>query len=256
VLNLLVLGLSLHLCLLWTGPLVQGANVDRAKVLSLPLFPTPLVRKRIPLSRALSDVAVQVRSGYVLFGAEIRLRNGEEPSVDVNLPTGSTLGGALRQILQQVPGYAFEAASEHMVEIYPAGAKGDPNDALNLKVDRFEFDREPDWIINDPGDTIPGLKAFLSRRTAGPPLPVEGWSHMVIGVEPKVTLHLRNVTVREILNALSEAEERYPAQWQPSGWLVTIQPNAAFMAEGEYSWRALLGVSDAWKHEAKARQQN
>ena len=108
--------------------------------------------------------------------------------------------------------------------------------------------------INDSEDVIPGLKAFLLERKAGPPLPPEGWSEISIGVEPKIALHLRGVTVRQILNALSEAEEAYPARWQPKGWLVTIQPDSSFVRGGKYSFHALVGVSDVWRQEAKSRQ--
>jgi hypothetical protein len=254
--RLALTGLLVLSSTLWSAPTAsQSARASQSEVLGLALFPVPLVLKRVPLSRALTEVAVQVRGGYVLFGAEIWLADGVEPSVSINLPSGSRLGDALHQIFLGAPSYTFEVISKHLIDVYPVNAKHNPSDALNLQVARFDFDREPEWIINDVEEVIPGLKVFLLEKKSGPPLPPEGWSEISIGVEPKIALHLRDVTVRQILNALSEAEEAYPAQWQPMGWLVTIQPDASFVSGGKYSFHELVGVSDAWKREAEMRRE-
>lgn len=254
MLNSLLAGLVVFGCSVSASPLVQSGRTDVEQVLSLPLFPTPLAKTGVPLNQALSELAVQVRGGYVLFGVEIWLLESTEPKVDLNLPAGSTLGAALRQVFRQLPTYTFEVVSEHVIDVYPLERKDDPNDALNLRVDRFEFNREPDWIFHDPEGTIPGLKELLLRRTTGPPLPADGWSEISIGVEPRVKLSLQDVSVRQILNAVSEAEEKYLPPLQPSGWLVTVRPDRTLFTGGQYSWSELIGVSDVWKQEAQARR--
>ena len=115
----------------------------------------PLVLERVPLSRALAEVAVQVRGGYVLFGAEIWLADGAEPSVSGNLPSGSRLSDALHQIFLEAPSYTFEVISRHLIDVYPVNAKHNPSDALNLQVGQFDFDREPEWTLTTQRTSFP-----------------------------------------------------------------------------------------------------
>jgi hypothetical protein len=73
-------------------------------LLALRLFPVPLVLQNVTVTKALGDVGAFVQHGYALFGVELRLTDGQEPRVSIDLPAGSTLGDALRQILKQLPG--------------------------------------------------------------------------------------------------------------------------------------------------------
>lgn len=220
--------------------------------LGLPLFPVPIVRQNVPLTSALADIGVFVRNGYALFGVELRLKDGKEPTVNVNLKPGSTLGDGVRQVLQQAPGYTFEIVSEHLINIYPVGANQDPGDLLNLRVPRFDaVNAQPGDILTHPEMFIPELEARLVRRRPGEPSGVCGT--FLPGVGP-ATLHLRGVTVRQILNAVTKATEKFPAERPPLGWICSFEADATMPAGGKYSWSVHTSVPHDWKTQAHGQE--
>ena|SRR6516225_4924831 len=86
--------------------------------LNLSLFPAPITRNNLALSQALGTIGAYVQGGYVLFGVELRTKDGNEPLVSVNLLPGSHFGDGLDQILAQIPGYElqarFQAYDQHL----------------------------------------------------------------------------------------------------------------------------------------------
>ncbi|HEV2247600.1 MAG TPA: hypothetical protein VGW37_13175 [Terriglobia bacterium] len=238
------------LLLLCCGVVSQGPATS--ETVEPPLLhlrvPGPIVRSKIPLTRALSEVATRLEGGYVLFGVQVRLTDGNEPSVNLDVPAETTLGAVLQDVLRQLPGYRLELVSQHLANIYPAGAKNDPNDALNLRIDRFDVsDRPPDVIMNLPAMFMPALAERLAQRKSGPPLPVEPPTEWLEGVGPKVTLHLHDLTVREILNRVSEASEELPAKYLPVGWVASLSPDPALATGWAYSFRLFTTVPSEWK---------
>lgn len=210
----------------------------------------PLVCSKIPLTQALSEVATGLEGGYVLFGIEVHLIDGKEPSVKLDVSAETTLGAVLEGVLRQLPGYKLEIVSHHLVNIYPAGAKSDPNDALNLRIDHFDVvDKPPDVLLNYPPLFMPALANRLAQRKSGPSLAYQFPSQWVEGVGPKVTLHLRNMTVREIFNRVSEASEKLPAKYLPVGWVVSLSPDPALATGWVYSFRLFTTVPSAWKQQ-------
>ncbi len=256
MLKVLLIGFLALFWPLWPPPTPPSGSVRESQLLSLPLFPSPLIRKQISLSKALAEIGVRVQGGYMLFGAEIDLIDGREPTVNLNVASENTLGEALRQIFSQVPRYRYEVVSEHLINVYPVGAKDDPNDVLNAKIEHLDFDEEPDWLIEEPQRFMPEVGPLLARRTNGPPAPPGFPSVVATGGEPKVSLRLDGVTVRQILNALSEATETYPARWFPFSWVVTFRPDDSFVAGGEYSWALTPSVPKTWKQEPKGEKSN
>jgi hypothetical protein len=226
------------------------AATDESSLLKLPLFPVPVVQQNAPLTRALSYVGAFVRNGYVLFGIEVRSKDDREPAVNVNLKPGSTLGDALRQIFQQVPGYTFDVVSQHLINVYPIGANRDPADLLNLRVPAFDaVDVYPGDILARPQDFMPEVRARLFPRKPGEPT---GYGLIVLGgVGPTVTLHLRDVTVRQVLNAVSQETEEFPATSSPLGWVCYFRPNPTLPAGGTYRWEAHLSAPHDWKAQGK-----
>jgi hypothetical protein len=65
--------------------------------------------------------------------------------------------------------------------------------------------------------------------------------------EPGVTLQLRNVTVREILNAVAEATEKFPHSFYPLGWAYLFEPSSSPVSKDQHSWRALSSAPRNWK---------
>jgi hypothetical protein len=213
--------------------------------LNLSLFPGPITRHNLPLSQALGTIGAYVQGGYVLFGVELRAKDGKEPLVNLNLSAGSRLADGLQQIMDQIPGYKYNVISPHMINIYPAGAKDDPADVLNTPVPQFDaVDVDPAQILSGPVDFIPQLAARL--RPKGQPRGAVGV--VMRGVNaPTVTLHLKGTTVPQILNSTSDATGQFPPDSQPLGWVYIFQPDPALPAGGNHSWMFLFSAPRNWK---------
>jgi hypothetical protein len=221
-----------------------GGLDERQRLLELRLFPVPLVLQNVTVTKALGEIGAVVQHGYALFGAELRLNNGQEPTVNIDLPAGSTLGDALRQILKRLPGYDYEIVSAHLINIYPKGAKQDPGDLLNMRVAQFDVaDTTPGEVISAPALFVPALRQLL--------YPGSGFLGGLSGGPRNLNLHLQNVTVREILNAASQATESFPSDLAPLGWLYTFHPKAGLPGGGVHSWQPLMTAPRDWKVPAK-----
>jgi len=227
-------------------------------LLTLRLRPVPATTEKIPLTGALRTVGSRTQGGYVLFGIELRLVENREPLVGLN-GTCSTLGEALRQIFGQLPGYRYEVVSEHFIQVYPDGAQKDTTDALNTTVPSFDVVGEVPWqILAHPESYIPQLHA---RLRPGEPFLGPGGAFGGLGLGPRppgltITLHLRNVTVREILNAVAQAGENFPADFAPTGWLCTLQPSRSSSVGCAYSWSVLWSVPHDWRPEGKTPEKH
>lgn len=137
--------------------------------------------------------------------------------------------------------YAYESISDKLINVFPKGAKSDPEDLLNIKVARFTLDGiyNPCTIINYPQDCIPEIQAYLEKKReefkakTGVAYGVVG--ARMIGIMPfpqPIHLDLHDVTVRDILNAIimsnlkdSSTDYRIPV----FGWKYELlnAPNAA-----------------------------
>jgi hypothetical protein len=213
--------------------------------LTLRLSHGPLVLQNVPLTRALREIGFQIERGYVLFGAEVQLQDGKEPNVTLDLPKGSSLQSALEQALRQIEGYKFKVEGEHLINIYPKDAESDPKDLLNTRVERFTVvDKPPSLLLATPQSYIPALHARLTL--AGQPSGTAGSVMGQVG-EPRVSLELQNVTVRQILNAVTEATEQFPRKYFPLGWAYFFEPPSASSAEAKHYWRSLFSASSNWK---------
>src|SRR6516225_4924833 len=113
--------------------------------------------------------------------------------------------GSTRSSLKS-QGMSYKLVSKHMINIYPIGAETDSKDLLNMPVPRFDaISMDPTQILTSPTEYIPELEARLHPRTPAQPYGYGGLT--VRSNVPPVTLHLKNTTVRGILNAASEAME-------------------------------------------------
>lgn len=226
--------------------LQKAGQVYDKSLLDLSLFPALITRNNLALSQALGTIGADVQGGYVLFGVELHTKDGNEPLVSVNLPPGSHLRDGVRQIMVQIPGYEYKLVSEHMINIYPSGAERDPKDLLNTPVPQFDaISVDPIQILTTPSEYIPELEARLQPRTSAQPYGYGGVRTR--SKVPAVTLHLKNTTVREILNAASEAMEEFPPQYPPVGWAYLLQPDPSLPAGGKHSWMFIFSASNNWK---------
>ena len=240
---------------LWLSAVPQRTATHPSAPLNLSLR-TSLVRQNLPLTRALDEVGTFLQGGYAIFGIEIRSSDGREPLVNLNLETGRTLADVIEQVLKQTPGYAFEIVSPHLINVFPAGAKDDAHDALNTLVPKFDVaGGDPGQILSDPAAFVPELAQRLRPEQSGSPQP-SGVVGTVLESSPaaRVNIHLEHVTVRQVLNAVSEAMEQLPSQYPPVGWSCTFQPQADAPGGGRYTWNFSWSVPRDWKRDARASE--
>jgi hypothetical protein len=231
----------------------EAEDQHKQGVLSLPLVPADIVHNHAPLTRALGELGASIQHGFVLFGVELRSKDGQEPNVTLDLPPSSRLDDGLRQIMGQIPEYEYQIVSKHMINIYPVGAKNNPQDVLNITVLEFhEIGIDPAQILTSPGDFIPELADRLRSRTSAAGIPQPGGYggvRMRAANVPTVTLNLKNATVRQILNAASEAMEQYPPDHEPVGWTYLFEPEPGLPGGGKHSWSFLFSASRNWKQD-------
>lgn len=211
-----------------------------------------LIRQEIPLSEALRTLGISTERGYVSFGLEVYVTGGREPTLDMDVQPGSTGEEGLRQILAQLPLYDFRVLSPHFVEIFPLAAITDARDPLNMKVDRFDVDGIPAGMIMEwPDAFIPELKAKREPAAKGGAKHVDLFVGGVAG-GATISIHLRNVTVREILNAVAKTTEQKPFRDYPMGWQYSFDPKTSFKPGGVQSWKVLLTLPFNWNQQARA----
>jgi hypothetical protein len=200
------------------------------------------------LQEALSALGQSPREGFALFGLEERLTDGKEPTVHLRIKAGTTLGVALREVIAQLPPYEMEVVSDHLIDLRPKGAKEDPGNILSLRVPTFDTASTAAYgILDAPRDFIPELNQALRPKPEPGKQVIELYSGGYHG-GPAVTLHLKNVTVRDILNAASVATEQSFGEHKPDaprGWIFAFDPNPP-SGESRYSWRSFFCLPSYW----------
>jgi hypothetical protein len=226
------------------SPCAHGAN-NKAQPMSLTVFPVSVDHK-MPLSQALGQIGIRVRDGYVLFGIDVR--TSPEPQVYLKITDPEPLGAALAQIVGQVSGYGYQAVSDHVVEVYSLSESRDPADILNIHVADFEVKNEPAMnIFSRPKRFIPELKAYLLKGKTVQPCGSIGPGLSSGG--SGVTLSLHNMTLREILDSVAEADatrgSNATEQALPVGWVHKVQTNRE--NETVDTWSFLSTVPHGWE---------
>jgi hypothetical protein len=245
--------LMLLLTCFFPVPRVEGGQGHAFETLKVALG---LSGDRVPFTLALQQLGGATRGGYVLFGIEVQTVDGKEPTVKLGIEPGTAFGDALRQLLVQVPGYRVEIISDHLVNIYPATAKGDPNDLLNLRVPRFDVESQRAGVILSwPERFIPELyQRLAANKTSGSGQHIDLYVGAV-AIGPEITLHLSNVTVRQILNAVTEAADANAGVEAPLGWECSYEAKAAAGRGVLNTWRLLTTLPPDWReHVGKSRQ--
>jgi len=212
---------------------------DMAKV---HLTGTPLIFDNVPLTSALGRIGISIDDGgFVLFGVEILVEDGQEPLVSARIPAGSTLSDALTQVIQSVPDYTFTAIAPHLVNVFPRESVSDPDDLLDLQIPSFELRNvSPSNFLNNPARFVPELKAALSHgKHAGCEI-----GPGLSDTAPGITLSLGKSTLRQAMNHVSEVTISSAERNEGSafGWLYQRErfPSAGHPAE---MWR----VHGVWR---------
>lgn len=221
-------------------------SICLAQPRSLTVSPVAFDHK-LPLSQALALLGTRVQNGYVSFG--IDLRNTPEPEVELKITEPTRLEIALAQVVGQVRGYGYQPISEHVIEVYPVEEWSDPADVLNLRVGNFVVKNETATnIFSKPTRFIPELRDYLLKGktvqacgSIGPGLSSAG---------PGITLDLRGMTVRQILDSAAEADATLRAHAKthdlPVGWLHRVEGD--HQSELVHIWSFLSTVPREWEH--------
>lgn len=204
--------------------------------------------KSIALRDALGQLGGCVSGGYVLFGLEEVLKDGKEPEVDLHVKPGTTVGTALKEILRQLPPYEVEVTSEHLIDLYPKGAKTDPDNLMNLRIPAFNATvKDAYTILGAPRDVIPSLNAALTPKPEPGKQVITLYFGSIHG-GPPISLHLKDVTVRQILNAATVASESSFPERDIRGWVYTFDPAKPLSTGYRYTWATLYSLPHGWKY--------
>jgi hypothetical protein len=153
----------------------------------------------------------------------VLLKGGKEPLVETPRQAGIDLGTALQEMMAQIPDYEMQVVAPRLIVIFPRNAKDDPEDVLNLQVADFSVTNKPATVIlSDPEGFIPELQARLSPEHPQPANGILLYSGPYTPPALRITLHLQNVTVRQILDAVVLATEQIPADDLPAGWICLV----------------------------------
>lgn len=227
--------------------LTYGQNASDGKMVGA--IPTA---HKTTLTQALGEIGLRIQDGFTSFGVVFV---APEPVVEVYLPEATSLDDAVQRIVSQVPGYAYEAVSAHLIDVYPSSVRSDPKDPLNLRVANVRLAGIPAMdLFANPARYIPELKSWRDKDK-----PLQGCGSLGPGLGSEssagIELDLHNVTVKQILDAVAVADssllELTSRRTQPPvGWVLRWQTDPAtgkqkdewsFMVTVPRNWRSLLG---------------
>lgn len=207
---------------------------------------SPVVfQEKLPLSEALAQIGLHVKGGYVSFGIDMREK---EPLVTLNLPREVMLDEALAQVVSNAEGYTFKIHTSHLVEVYRAQERADPNDHLNVEVNEFNVENEPAaGIFSRPGNFITEL-SLRSGKNKEP----KSCATPTVGVgfgSPGISLTLRKTKLVDILNAIAIEDARLDAHrvanTQPVGWVHMAKTDSKSQIT-THEWRFIATVPRDW----------
>lgn len=146
----------------------------------------------------------------ILIGFEkAPYREGEEKK-NVSLQVANTTAGEiLKKLCETDPRYTYEVIDNILINVFPKGAKGDPNSLLNMRVSRFSVHGSytTGGVITTINELAPELRDYLSKKTQAyyaqrGVFPGSPGSIIQGNMPTEFHLELKNLTVREILNAI------------------------------------------------------
>lgn len=161
-----------------------------------------------------------------------------------------TVAQILLRLCAEDPRYAFEVMSDsRIVNVYLTSARSDARNLLNVHVSQFDVDGyvHPQTLIRSIDRYAPELGDYLNEKLreqwvrTGPPGAFLGSVLSGDAPVPKVSIHLRDLTIREILNAivLYTSDHRdalgfsFPLSWK---YEFIVDPAAPTGLGGQPKW--------------------
>lgn len=146
----------------------------------------------------------------ILIGFESIARRRDEKIESLSLSlTNATVGEILDQLCRQSREYTYEITDGSIIHVHPVRAQSDPPGLLDLKISEISIEANilPAAIIVRIGELAPELASNLDAKKSE----YYATRHIIPGspgaighgnMDPQTNLHLRNMTVREILNSI------------------------------------------------------
>lgn len=186
--------------------------------------------KDADMEEALRTLSDQITFRIVIGFERIPHYEGHDgPRMSFDL-TNTTVGEILHRLCEKDSRYEYRPVEGQMVDVFSKGSLDNPDDLLNIKVREYRVDA-PAWpggVIATIAQDVPELRELLERKKqewlkkrGASPGGTPGSLLSGNGIPPRFVLHLKNVTVRQILNAISlESVRMFKAGkvYAPSGW--------------------------------------
>lgn len=151
----------------------------------------------------------------------------QEPRISLDL-THTTVGAVLEQICKTDQRYTYAVINNALLNVFPRGPRTDSQNLLNIRVRRFSVHgaHTTEGVIRNIADFAPELREYLQRKRneyyakQGVSPGVSPGASMSGNRTPEFNLELRNMTVREILNAIVLHSARVYREEAPgdTGW--------------------------------------
>jgi hypothetical protein len=235
-------GLALTLFFL---PTAIPQSFDARPILDRAVQLTYSTNQPIPLLQALKSLSGHSITTYLDFGVELETDDAHQPMVLIGSTEGLTIGQALSRVLGQASAYDYRVKSPHFISIAPKQLRSDPKDMLNKKIAAFDVDgTQSGEILTWPDRFVPELWRLLHHETPGEQQ-VYVYQGVGVAIGPLVTLHLRDTTLREILDTVSIATEAAGPDAFPLGWVFSMEPTKDSGLAPK--WHLMVGAPGNWK---------
>jgi hypothetical protein len=187
---------------------------------------------------------------------KVASRDGEKKeSLSLSL-SNATVGAILDSLCEQSRQYTYQIADELIIYVHPARGESDPLHLLDIKIKDFTIEGKmlPAAAVQRIGVLAPELATYLSEKrrnyyasrgitTASPGATLGG------NMDPTLSLHLHELTVRQVLNHLVlysvQLRDKLPPdaggnKLAPTSWMYefVINPNATTGLGGTPRWIA------------------
>src|SRR5574337_1215307 len=255
--------LLVSLAFLGKGEAQRQVPVPPQSEASATILAVPVKNFKVELA-SMQEALLKLRTSdvsRVVIGFERLPHHEGETGHSISMTLINTaLGEVIRRLCEADPRYEYDVIEGHaidsslsgsMVEIRPKGALKNPDDLLNIKVEDYKVDARTAGAIEaieHISEDAPELMAFLRqkheewvKKTGCQPGGFPGSIMSGNMPPPPFVLELHDVTVRQILDAISlKSIQRFKEgkNYGPVGWEYNfvIKPNASTGLGGVPTW--------------------
>lgn len=206
---------------------------------------------QVGMEEALRELQGKNKEQILIGFEEVPHAKGQrQKPISIEL-SGLTVRAILDKLVAADPRYTYEVAAGSVINVFPRRAKDNPTNLLNIRVSKFALHGKliPQDVIRRIGEYAPELRDYMAKkaleRAARTKIyPGRVGSILSGGMEPQIDLEMQNVTVRDILNAITlysvKLSQEHP-NWFPIGWKYEfiIDPEAQTGLGGYPSWSEL-----------------